>query len=64
MQMIDGVVQWKSELVRSHGSPIILTRLRNARAGFNGEKIALESVDKWVATIATVNALVRRKLYV
>jgi hypothetical protein len=43
---------------------IILSRLQNARAAFSGENIALKALDKWVATIASVNALVRRKLYV
>ena len=47
----------KSKLVRSHGSPIILSRLLNAPAAFNGEKVTLESLDKWSATIASVNAL-------
>jgi hypothetical protein len=44
-------------------APIILHACR-MHGPHSVEKISPESLDKWVATIASVNALVRRKLYV
>jgi hypothetical protein len=47
MQIIDGYGNGKRVEVRSHSSPIILSRLQNARAAFSGENIALKALDKW-----------------